>query len=104
MSPNCDCHAENDIPIIPNIGMLASFDPVALDQACADLCNKMPAMSGSVLEENEKKLSAEVHEHCGHDHFKMTHPDTGSPVWIMQRRWGLVREPMNWCRCKGAKR
>ena len=76
MSPNCDCHAENDIPIIPNIGMLASFDPVALDQACADLCNKMPAMSGSVLEENEKKLSAEVHEHCGHDHFKMTHPDT----------------------------
>ena len=76
VSPNCDCHAENDIPIIPNIGMLASFDPVALDQACADLCNKMPAMSGSVLEENEKKLSAEVHEHCGHDHFKMTHPDT----------------------------
>ncbi len=54
VSPNCDCHAENDIPIIPNIGMLASFDPVALDQACADLCNKMPAMSGSLLDENER--------------------------------------------------
>ena len=37
VSPNCDCHAENDIPIIPNVGMLASFDPVALDQACVDL-------------------------------------------------------------------
>ena len=48
VSPNCDCHAENDIPIIPNVGMLASFDPVALDQACADLCNQMPVMSGSM--------------------------------------------------------
>ncbi len=38
VSPNCDCHNENDAPILPNIGMLASFDPVALDQACADLC------------------------------------------------------------------
>ena len=40
VSPNCDCHAENDIPIIPNVGMFASFDPVALDVACADACNR----------------------------------------------------------------
>ena len=37
VSPNCDCHGENDAPILPDIGMLASFDPVALDQACVDL-------------------------------------------------------------------
>ena len=37
VSPYCDCHAENDAPVVPDIGMLASFDPVALDQACADL-------------------------------------------------------------------
>jgi len=74
VSPNCDCHAENDIPIIPNVGMLASFDPVALDQACADLCNKMPANSGSILEE-KKKCSHESHDHA-EDHFHMTHPDT----------------------------
>lgn len=43
VSPNCDCHSENDAPIIPNIGMLCSFDPVALDQACVDLCNKAEA-------------------------------------------------------------
>ena len=36
-----DCDSVNDIPIIPDVGMLASFDPVALDQACADLCNNM---------------------------------------------------------------
>ena len=35
ISPNCDCHGENDAPILPDIGMFASFDPIALDQACA---------------------------------------------------------------------
>lgn len=74
VSPNCDCHSENDIPIIPDVGMLASFDPVALDQACADLCNQMPVIAGSELDENCKKLKHDDHEH--HDHFHMTHPDT----------------------------
>lgn len=74
VSPNCDCHAENDIPIIPNVGMLASFDPVALDQACADLCNQMPPVEGSMLSDN---LEEHQHEHEGEcDHFRMTHPDT----------------------------
>ena len=36
VSPNCDCHGENDVPILPNLGMFASFDPLALDQACVD--------------------------------------------------------------------
>ncbi|MDF2505789.1 DUF362 domain-containing protein, partial [Clostridium sp.] len=31
VSPNCDCHGENDVPILPNLGMFASFDPLALD-------------------------------------------------------------------------
>lgn len=38
VSPNCDCHGENDVPILPNLGMFASFDPLALDQACVDAC------------------------------------------------------------------
>lgn len=71
VSPNCDCHSENDIPIIPDVGMLASFDPVALDQACADLCNQMPAIPESVLGHNIESLKDETG-----DHFHMTHPDT----------------------------
>lgn len=71
VSPNCDCHSENDIPIIPDVGMLASFDPVALDQACADLCNKMPAIPESILGHNIENLKDEEG-----DHFHMTHPDT----------------------------
>ena len=69
--PNCDCHAENDIPIIPDVGMFASFDPVALDVACADACNRQPAIAGSALCENKQQ---EDREH--HDHFHMVHPET----------------------------
>ena len=47
VSPNCDCHSENDAPLIPNIGMLCSFDPVALDQACVDLCNSVEPLRNS---------------------------------------------------------
>jgi hypothetical protein len=78
VSPNCDCHSENDIPIIPNIGMLASFDPVALDTACADLCNAMPVINNSVLSDNLKCTD----EHTGCDHFHMTHPDTDWEICI----------------------
>jgi uncharacterized Fe-S center protein len=71
ISPNCDCHSENDIPIVPDVGMFASFDPIALDMACVDACNKQPVIAGSVLSDNLN------HEHeKGHDHFYYSHPDT----------------------------
>ncbi len=55
VSPNCDCHAENDAPILPNIGMFASFDPLALDQACVDACMAANPMPHSQLADNLKK-------------------------------------------------
>ena len=67
VSPCCDCHSENDVPIVPNVGMFASFDPVALDMACADAVNAQPVVAGSVLAEKS-------HDH--HDHFTDTHPET----------------------------
>ncbi len=67
VSPNCDCHSENDLAIVPDIGFFASFDPVALDVACADAVNRMPIMPGSWLDESEKV--------CG-DHFVNAHHDT----------------------------
>lgn len=39
VSPACDCYGHNDSPIVRNIGITASLDPVAIDQACADLVN-----------------------------------------------------------------
>ncbi len=72
VSPYCDCHAENDIPIIPDVGMFASFDPVALDQACADACNAMPPVPGSVLDQHIHEEGFEDH----HDHFVNTTPES----------------------------
>ena len=73
VSPYCDCHAENDAPIVADIGMLASFDPVALDQACADLVNKAPVLADSVLAEH---IAANPEEARKHDHFHNTTPES----------------------------
>ena len=71
VSPNCDCHPENDAAILPNIGMFASFDPVALDQACADACLKADPMPNSQLSDNLAKT--DWHHH--HDHFMDSNPN-----------------------------
>lgn len=73
VSPNCDCHAENDIAIVPNVGMFASFDPVALDLACANAVNKQPVIPGSLLDKR-----GDTH----HDHFTDIHPTTDWKVLI----------------------
>ena len=73
VSPYCDCHAENDAPVVPDIGMLASFDPVALDQACADLVNAAPVMQNSILAEH---ISADPEEAAKHDHFHNITPES----------------------------
>lgn len=40
VSPNCDCYSHSDPPVVPDLGVLASLDPVAIDQACIDLVNQ----------------------------------------------------------------
>jgi hypothetical protein len=50
VSPLCDCHDNNDVPIIPNVGILASSDPVAIDRACIDLAHQQTVIPGSVLD------------------------------------------------------
>jgi len=51
VSPECDCWGHNDTPIVPDIGIAASEDPVAIDQASADLVNDAPLLPGSALHE-----------------------------------------------------
>ncbi len=71
VSPYCDCYGGNDAPIVPNIGMFASFDPVALDRACVDAVNAQPALPNSLLNDN-----IEEHTHDDRDHFGKIFPDT----------------------------
>ncbi len=67
ITPTCDCHADNALPIVPNIGMFASADPVAIDVACADMVNKQQPISGSLLAESKVE---------GGDHFYKMAPVT----------------------------
>ena len=94
VSPNCDCHGENDAPILPNIGMLASFDPVALDQACVDLCQQATPFRNSQLGDNLAKPDW----HHYNDHFKDSNPNVhwketlahGEKIGLGTREYELV--------------
>lgn len=72
VSPNCDCHGGNDAPILPNIGMFASTDPLALDQACVDACLAQDPLPNTQLTEEMAKEDFCDH----HDHFENTTPNT----------------------------
>ncbi len=74
VSPDCDCFSVNDLPIVPNIGIAASFDPVALDRACVDLVNSAPAMKNSRIDDNNYQE--------GEDKFTCIHPSTDWRVYL----------------------
>ncbi len=54
VTPDCDCMPWSDVPIVPDVGIAASVDPVALDKACVDMVNKQPGMKDSALKNNFK--------------------------------------------------
>ena len=73
VSPSCDCHGYNDAPIVADVGIFASFDPVALDMACADAVNAQKPVKYSILGESELDLG---------DHFRNVHPTTNGMAAI----------------------
>ena len=95
VSPNCDCHGENDVPILPNLGMFASFDPLALDQACVDACLAAEPMPGSQL----ARHLAEPGFHDHHDHFTNSTPESewrsclehAAKIGLGSREYELIR-------------
>ena len=94
VSPECDCDSGNDIPIIPDVGMFASFDPIALDQACVDAANQSPVVEGSAADKHR-----EEENHQEHDVFKLVHPDTdweaglihGEKIGLGRRAYEIIR-------------
>ena len=65
VSPACDCYGHSDAPIVPDLGILASHDPVALDQACADMVNRAQGLSDTALTSGHAP---------GEDKFRGVHP------------------------------
>lgn len=49
VTPHCDCTGFSDAPVCQDIGVLASWDPVAVDQAGLDLVNAAQPNPGSRL-------------------------------------------------------
>ena len=95
VSPTCDCHSGNDTPIIQDVGMFASFDPLALDQACVDACLRETPLPNSQLADAMAREGFEDH----HDHFDNTNPNTeykscllhAEKIGLGSRTYELVR-------------
>jgi uncharacterized protein len=76
IAPKCDCLSYNESPIVNDIGVLASTDPVAIDQASADLVNNERGLPETALETNLEP---------GEDKFKGLYP---SVDWEHQLEYG----------------
>lgn len=90
ISPKCDCLPYSEAPIVNNIGILASTDPVAIDQASADLVNQAAGCQGTVLTTNLAP---------GEDKFKGLYPNVdweqqleyAEQLGIGSRKYNLVK-------------
>ena len=49
VTPDCDCCGWSDVSIVPDVGILASKDPVAIEQASLDLLNAQEGLKGTAL-------------------------------------------------------
>jgi len=93
ISPDCDCCSWSDAPLVQDIGILASDDPVAIDQACLDLVNAQRPLPGTRL----TKEHGPDHEYG--DVFKAIHPNTkgniqleyGEEIGLGSRKYELIR-------------
>jgi uncharacterized Fe-S center protein len=75
VTPDCDCLMAAGQPIIPNLGILASTDPVALDKASADLITASEGTQAAGLEGRKP----------GADKFKALRPQID---WFAQLAYG----------------
>ena len=73
ISPACDCYPYNDAPIVRDIGIVASNDPVAIDQASVDLVNNEQALPGTCM---NSALNP------GEDKFKAVYPAVDWPIQL----------------------
>lgn len=76
VTPDCDCCNHSDVPIVPNLGILASDDPVAIDQASVDLINASEGIKHTALKKGFGR---------GGDKFRGLHPNVD---WQIQLKYG----------------
>ncbi len=74
--PLCDCYGTPKVPIVDDVGVLVSLDPIAIDQVSYDLVNEAPVTRNSSLSDGYRS---------GGDKFRDLHPDVDPSV---QLRYG----------------
>jgi hypothetical protein len=72
ISPACDCYGHSDAPIVHDLGIMASLDPVAIDQASVDMVNRQKGLESSSLPANKNP---------GGDKFRAIYPKVD---WTIQ--------------------
>lgn len=84
MSVSCDCEGVAAAPVVtPNVGILASTDILAIDQACVDLVYAMQEKDRHALVERMesrhglRQLSYMKELHMGNDRYKLLDIDNG---------------------------
>ncbi len=90
ITPSCDCNRFSEIPIVNDIGILSSEDPVAIDQASVDLVNREDGNKASKLQRNWNP---------GEDKFRAIYPEVdwsiqlayGEEIGLGTRNYELVR-------------
>jgi uncharacterized Fe-S center protein len=87
ISPACDCYGHCDAPIVSDIGILASSDPVAIDHASVDLVNRGTPLASSCIGDD-----------CGPDKFRAIYPkidwnvqlDYGQEMGLGEKDYNLI--------------
>jgi uncharacterized protein len=97
ITPRCDCSGFSDTPIIPHLGVFASYDPVAIDKACLDKAYEVEGIKGS-LAETRHALECDMHkiEACAPSVPGMIEDiqvNTGEIIGMGTRNYQLINVP-----------
>jgi uncharacterized protein len=91
ISPACDCYPNSDAAIVPDIGILAATDPVAIDQASMDLLNAQAGLPSSCLKP-EACGSGSDKVRAVYPHIQWEHQmEYAEKVGLGSRSYNLVR-------------
>ncbi len=86
ITPECDCEPWSDPPIVNDIGVVASRDIVAVDQASVDLVNAQEGIKGTLLKSGFGK---------GEDKFRALNKVDWSAQLIHGEKLGLGKREYN---------
>lgn len=64
LSVDCDCDGHPSAPVMADIGIAASLDPVAVDQACVDMVYESPDNNAPLIERIESRNGIHTIEHA----------------------------------------